>query len=227
VSASILSEAASTAPRHLSSAATQSSMEAGIPTTQSTDVPAVRLPRFGVIGSVRNDLDGEALQRCWDLGTFIALARCALLTRACAGLTHAVVLGAKSAGGHVVGISPAASLQEHAESFAAPWRDYDLLIFTGPDTSAHELIHVRSSDILVLVGAGAVTFDDPAIARGETKLVGILGGYGRDTKLPDDAVFIRDDDPERLVARLLWEFVSRLPMARVSDHIVRPDGVQR
>ena len=194
---------------------------------QSTDVPAARLPRFGVVGSVRNDLDAEAPQRCWDLGASIALAGCVLLTRACTGLTHAAVLGARSAGGRVVGISPAASLEEHAELFAAPWRDYDLLIFTGPDTSAHELIHLRSSDVLVLVGAGAVTFDELAIACEESKLVGILGGYAPETKLPDEAVFIRDDDPERLVARLLWEFVSRLPSARVSDHIVRPDGVQR
>jgi predicted Rossmann-fold nucleotide-binding protein len=214
-------------PSRLLSAARQSSTVAGIPTTQSTDVQAVRLPRFGVIGSVRNDPDGEALQRCWDLGTFIALARCVLLTRACAGLTHAVVLGAKSAGGHVLGISPAASLQEHTEVFAAPWRDYDLLIFTGPDTSAHELIHVRSSDVLVLVGAGAVTFDDLAVACEESKLVGVLGGYARETKPPDDALIIRDDDPERLVARLLWEFVSRLPIARVSDHTLRPAEVQR
>ena len=195
--------------------------------TQSADVPSARLPRFGVVGSVRNDLDAEAPQRCWDLGTSIALAGCVLLTRACTGLTHAAVLGARSAGGRVVGISPAASLEEHAELFAAPWRDYDLLIFTGLDTAAHELIHLRSSDVLVLVGAGAVTFDELAIACEESKLVGILGGYAPETKLPDEAVFIRDDDPERLVARLLWEFVSRLPSARVSDHIVRPDGVQR
>ncbi len=193
---------------------------------RSTDFRSARLPRFGVIASARNDLDSEALQRCWDLGTSIALSGCVLLTRACAGLTHAAVLGASNAGGHVVGISPASSLAEHAELFAAPWRDYDLLIFTGQGATAHELIHLRSSDVLVLAGVGAVTFNDLALACEERKLVGILGGYACETKLPDDAVFIRDDDPERLVARLLWHFVSRLPVAPMSDPTVRPAEVQ-
>ena len=187
--------------------------------TQSADVLSARLPRFGVVGSVRNDLDAEAPQRCWDLGTSIALAGCVLLTRACTGPTHAAVLGARSAGGRVVGISPAASLEEHAQRFAAPWRDYDLLIFTGPETAAHELIHLRTSDVIVLVGP--VTFDDLARAGAERKLIGVLGSHGCQTKLREDAVFVRDDDPERLVARLLWEFVSRLPIGPVSDPSVR------
>lgn len=194
--------------------------------SRSTDVSAARLPRFGVVGSVRNDLDAEAPQRCWELGTSIALSGCVLFTRACAGLTHAAVLGAKSAGGRVIGISPAASLKEHAQLFGAPWRDYDLLIFTGPGTGAHELIHLRSSDVIVLVGGAAVTLDELALACAEGKLIGILGSSRSQTELPEDATFIRDDDPERLVARLLWEFVSRLPIAASSDPTVRSAEVQ-
>ena len=180
----------------------------------STDA---RLPRFGVVAPVRNDLDPAAPQRCWELGTSIALASCVLLTRACAGLTHAVVLGARSAGGRVIGISPAASLEEHAETFAAPWRDYDLLLFTGPGTAPHERIHVRNSDILVL--AGGVTFDELALAAGEGKLIGILGGSRRMSELPDSADFIQDDDPERLVAQLLWRFVSLRPATPFADRL--------
>ena len=194
--------------------------------SRSTDASVARLPRFGVVGSIRSDLDAEAPQRCWDLGASIALSGCVLLTRACAGLTHAAVLGARSAGGRVIGISPATSLEEHAQLFAAPWRDYDLLIFTGPGTASHALIHLRSSDVIVLVGGAAISFDELSLACAEGKLIGLLGSSRTQTELPENAAFIRDGDPERLVARLLWEFVSRLPIAAFADPTVRSAEVQ-
>lgn len=177
----------------------------------------VRLPRFGVVAPVLNNLDPAAPQRGWELGAAIASAGCVLLTRACAGLTHAVVLGARSAGGRVVGISPAASLEEHAEIIAAPCRDYDLLLFTGFGTAPHERIHLRNSDIVVLTGGATVTFDELALAAGEGKLIGILGSSRRTTELPASADFIQDDDPERLVAQLLWRFVGRQPATPRAD----------
>jgi predicted Rossmann-fold nucleotide-binding protein len=174
--------------------------------SRSTDA---RLPRFGVVAPVRNEIDDAAPQRCWGLGTSIATAGCTLLTRACAGLTHAAVLGARSAGGQVIGISPAASLKEHVEVFAAPWRDYDVLLFTGRGTGGHELLHLRNIDVLVLVGGAMVTFDELALACEERKLIGILGSSRRTTEVPAGVDFIQDDDPERLVATLLWRFISR------------------
>jgi hypothetical protein len=42
---------------------------------------------------------------------------CCLLTGACPGLPHETVLGAKEAGGHVAGLSPAVSLKEHVEVY--------------------------------------------------------------------------------------------------------------
>lgn len=170
-----------------------------------------RLPRFGIVAPLRNELDAAAPQRCWELGKAIASAGCVLVTRACAGLTHAVVLGARSAGGSVVGISPAASLEEHAETYAAPWRDYDLLIFTGAGTVPHERIHLRNSDVVVLADGAGVTFDDLAFFASDGKLVGVLGSSYRRATIPEGADFIQDDDPERLVAQLLWRFVSERP----------------
>ena len=168
-----------------------------------------RLPRFGIVAPLRNELNAAAPQRCWELGMAIASAGCVLVTRACAGLTHAVALGARSAGGSVVGISPAASLDEHAETFAAPWRDYDLLIFTGAGTVLHERIHLLNSDVVVLAYGGGVTFEHLAFLAGDGKLVGVLGSSPRRPTIPQGAdEFIQDDDPERLVAQLLWQCVS-------------------
>lgn len=68
---------------------------------------------------------------CRRLGQTIAERGACLLTGACPGLPHENVCGAKEAGGHVVGISPAATLREHVESFVSPYREYDVLIVTG------------------------------------------------------------------------------------------------
>jgi hypothetical protein len=45
--------------------------------------------------------------------------------------SHETVLGAKAAYGHVIGISPAATLKEHVEVHQSPYLEYDVLIFTG------------------------------------------------------------------------------------------------
>jgi uncharacterized protein (TIGR00725 family) len=86
------------------------------------------------------------------LGKAITKHGCCLLTGACPGLPHAAVLGAKDAGGHVIGISPATTLKEHVEVHASPYAEYDLLIFTGLGLMGRELINIRSSDIVVIVG---------------------------------------------------------------------------
>lgn len=182
-----------------------------------------RLPRFGIVAPLCSPLDDAAPQRCWELGMAIASAGCVLLTRTCAGLTHEVVLGARSAGGHVIGISPAASLEEHAEVYAAPWRDYDLLIFTGAGTAPYERIHLRNSDVVVLTDGATVAFDELALAAGYGKLLGVLGSSRRPAALPESADFIQDDDAERLVAQLLWRFVSQ---RQATSHAGRRAGAE-
>ena len=87
--------------------------------------------RIGVMGSAGGGLDGPIVDVCRRLGRAIAERGCCLLTGACPGLPHETVLGAKEVGGHVVGISPAATLKEHVEPYGSPYREYDVLIFTG------------------------------------------------------------------------------------------------
>jgi threonine dehydrogenase-like Zn-dependent dehydrogenase len=59
------------------------------------------------------------------LGRAIGERGCCLLTGVCPELPHEAVLGATEVGGHVVGISPAATLQEHVETFGSPYREYE------------------------------------------------------------------------------------------------------
>jgi hypothetical protein len=95
--------------------------------------------RIGVMGSASEPADPAVAALCRRLGRTVAERGACLLTGACPGLPHETVLGAKETGGHVVGVSPAATLREHVETFGSPYREYDVLIFTGLGLMGREL----------------------------------------------------------------------------------------
>jgi len=176
--------------------------------------------RVGVMGSADPIVEPELQAACHSLGRSLAELGCCLLTGACAGLPHQTVLGASSSGGHVIGISPAASLHEHVEKFASPYREYDVMVFTGLGLMGRELINIYSSDIVIVVGGRSGTLGEFAIAYEHGKLIGVLTGTGGITSsLPvletglagkkTGAEVIYDDDPLRLTARLLSRYRSR------------------
>jgi len=92
--------------------------------------------RIGVMGSASEPADPAVVALCRRLGRTVAQRGACLLTGACPGLPHESVLGAKEIDGHVVGISPAATLREHVETFGSPYREYDVLIFTTKRASS-------------------------------------------------------------------------------------------
>lgn len=195
------------------------------PGEQDQSRPVARDPytgvqiRIGVMGSAGGAFSPTLEETCRRLGRTISSAGCCLLTGACPGLPHEVVLAARAQGGHVVGISPAASLREHVETFESPYEEYDVLIFTGLGLMGRELINIRSSDIVLVVGGRSGTLGEFAIAYEEGKLIGVLTGTGGVTKvLPGiEATFgkdtgaqvLYDANPERLVERLLERYLSR------------------
>ena len=174
--------------------------------------------RIGVMGSAGGQLDPLVAEACRRLGRAIAARGCCLLTGACPGLPHEVVMAAKGAAGHVVGISPASSLKEHVEVFESPYREYDVLVFTGLGLMGRELVNIHSSDIVIVVGGRSGTLGEFAIAYEEGKLIGVLTHTGGITAaLPaleaslnkrTGAEVIYEPDPEALVARLLERYVS-------------------
>ena len=78
------------------------------------------------------------------MGQEIARRGCVLITGACPGLPHQAVLGAKSVGGTVVGISPALNFEEHAMKYASPYHGYDAIIYTGSGLMGREIENIRS-----------------------------------------------------------------------------------
>lgn len=170
------------------------------------------------MGSAGGDLASPILESCRQLGRAIAGHGCCLLTGACPGAPHEVVVAAKEAGGHVVGISPALSLKEHVERYKSPYREYDVLIFTGLGLMGRELVNIHSSDIVVIVSGRSGTLGEFAIAYEHGKLIGVLTGTGGiTTALPaleatlskqTGSEVVYEDDAAVLVERLLARYVS-------------------
>jgi uncharacterized protein (TIGR00725 family) len=178
------------------------------------------------MGSAGGRFDPKVLELCRRLGRGIAEAGACLLTGACPGLPHAAVVGAREAGGHVIGISPAVSLREHIEVYGSPYKEYDVLIFTGLGLMGREVVNIRTSDIIVVVGGRSGTLGEFAIAYEEGKLIGALSGSGGITDvLPDlverlgketGAEVVYDADPQQLIVRLMTQYLSRAGAVRPS-----------
>lgn len=168
---------------------------------------------FGVMGSASGSQDPEVSARCTTLGRTIAERGCTLITGACPGLPYAAVEGAKAAGGLVVGISPGLSRDEHMHKYESPVEGFDVLIYTGSGLMGREVENIRSSDIVIIAGGNSGTLGEFAIAYDEGRLIGVLDGTGGVAahiaemvaifRKPTGAHVLYDDDPVRLVERLL------------------------
>lgn len=171
---------------------------------------------IGVMGSAAAQVDEAATALAEQLGKAIARRGCTLITGACPGLPYAAVRGAKAADGLVVGVSPGLSQYEHVEKYGSPTEGFDVLIYTGSGLMGREVINIRSSDMVVIVGGRTGTLGEFAIAYDEGRLIGVLTGTGGvadlvadlTTRLRKDtgAAVLYDDHPERLVQRLISHY---------------------
>jgi uncharacterized protein (TIGR00725 family) len=169
--------------------------------------------KIGVMGGATGMMKPAHLKHAHELGQAIAKSGCILITGACPGLPLAAACGAKQVGGPVVGISPGLSLDEHVYKYASPVEFHDVLIFTGSGLMGREVVNIRSSDIVVIIGGRTGTLGELAIAYDEGKLIGVLTGTGGISDLIADilaackketgARVLYDADPKRLVKKLL------------------------
>jgi len=177
---------------------------------------------IGVMGSAGGDLPSAIAQHCRELGRVIARKDCIIVTGACPGLPHEAVLGAREAGGLVVGVSPAMCWYEHVHYYNSPWEEYDVIIYTGSGLMGREVAAVRSCEIVIVVGGRSGTLGEFAIAYDESKLIGALHGTGGIADQVDEiremvrketgAEIISDDDPDRLIDRCLKRLDERLAL---------------
>jgi uncharacterized protein (TIGR00725 family) len=130
------------------------------------------------MGSAGGYLSDQVLDKAYEMGKVIATRGCVLVTGACPGLPHYAVKGAKSAGGIVVGISPALNFEEHAIKYHSPYEGYDALVYTGSGLMGREVENIRSCDLVVFMGGRSGTLGEFAIAYDEGKVIGVLQGTG-------------------------------------------------
>jgi uncharacterized protein (TIGR00725 family) len=189
----------------------------------------------GVMGSAGGDLSHEILQKGYRMGQEIARRGCVLITGACPGLPHQAVLGAKSMGGIVVGISPALNFEEHAMKYASPYHGYDAIIYTGSGLMGREIENIRSCDMVVFMGGRSGTLGEFAIAYDEAKVIGVLKGSGGITdRIETIITFIQkntgaqvvySEDPADLLEKLIGVYEKRLlPYYKTILANSSPDG---
>jgi uncharacterized protein (TIGR00725 family) len=146
-------------------------------------------------------------------GVAIAKSGNVLVTGATIGLPYYAAVGAKEAGGMSIGFSPAVSFLEHTRKYRLPTKCFDFINFTGLHYVGRDLYLVQSSDAVITIGGRFGSLHEFTSALEAHKPCGILTGTGGTAdeipKLmsvlepPHGDLVIYDDDPERLVKRLI------------------------
>ena len=170
----------------------------------------------GVMGASLNDALTRSEQSrigklAEELGAAIAQVGCVLMTGATTGIPHLVTTAFRSHGGFALGVSPAENRLEHVERYHLPDDGADAIIYTGFGYKGRNLINVRSSDIVLLIGGAIGTLNEFTIAYDEGKIVGVLEGSGGVSdhvreiiefcKKPTLGSVVYDTNPEKLVER--------------------------
>ncbi len=171
----------------------------------------------------------ENIRNAIELGDAIAKADCILVNGACPGLPDEAAYGAHKAGGLVMGVSPAFSEREHVENYQSPHLYYDIIIYTGLGLMERDIINIRSSDAIILLGGGVGTLNEFTVAYDEGKAIGVLVGSGGvsdhikeilkicNRDLSENIVF--DSDPNKLLEKLL-DTVKKHPAPFTEDERV-------
>jgi uncharacterized protein (TIGR00725 family) len=166
-----------------------------------------------VSGAASGDTVTTAAVLAAKLGTAIASSGHILTTGATVGLPYYAATAARKAGGMSIGFSPAVSLREHARKYRLPRDCFDFINFTGLNYVGRDLYLVQSSDAVITVGGRFGSLHEFTSALEAHKPCGVLLGSGGTAdeipKLmeilepPDGDLVVYDDDPERLVQKII------------------------
>jgi uncharacterized protein (TIGR00725 family) len=142
-------------------------------------MPALKI---GVMGAASNALPagerGRLMLSADQLGAAIAARGCICVTGATTGVPDMVARAAGRHGALTIGISPAASRQEHVERYGLPDDGVAVLVYTGFGLKGRNVVNIRSSDIVIIIGGATGTLNEFTIAYDEGKVIGVLQGSG-------------------------------------------------
>jgi len=147
------------------------------------------------------------------LGVAIAKSGHILTSGATVGLPFYAARAAHKAGGMSIGFSPASSLREHANKYRLPIGMFDYINFTGLDYVGRDVYLVQSSDAIITVGGRFGSLHEFTTAIESNMPCGVLTGSGGAADIIPELMdklgqnhkhmVIFDDDPERLVKRII------------------------
>jgi uncharacterized protein (TIGR00725 family) len=147
------------------------------------------------------------------LGKAIAKQGHTITTGATVGLPYYAARAAKEVGGMSIGFSPAASLREHLHKYRLPIGVFDFVNFTGMHYVGRDIHLVQSSDAIITVGGRFGSLHEFTTALESRMPCGVLTGSGGTAdavaelmerlEAPNRDMVVFDDDPERLVAKLV------------------------
>jgi len=154
----------------------------------------------------------DALEKAESVGREIAKRGLILVTGATTGIPYWSAKGAKSEGGIVIGLSPAASKAAHVKTYHLPTDYHDLIVYTGFEYAGRNLLLTRSSDAIITICGRMGTLNEFTIAFEDQKPIGVLEGTGGTADLvrglleethrgPGKVIFSKS--PSELVDKLL------------------------
>lgn len=155
---------------------------------------------------------GASLEAARKIGREIVRNNGVVVTGATTGVPQWAARGAKEIGGFCIGISPASSEKAHVKTYRLPLEYHDIVIYTGFGYSGRNLLLTRASDAVITICGRMGTLNEFTIAFEDQKPQGVLLGSGGMADRAQELVqssgrgpgkIIYDDDPRRLIARLL------------------------
>ena len=169
--------------------------------------------KIWVSGSAETDhCTPNALEVTKELGRQIVKRNAVLVTGATTGAPYWAAIGAKEAGGFVIGLSPAGSEKEHVEKYDLPLDYHDIIVYTGFGYSGRNLLLTRASDAIIVTCGRIGTLNEFTIAFEDQKPIGVLTGTGG---IADEvkeivakshrahAALVYESDPKILVGKVL------------------------
>jgi uncharacterized protein (TIGR00725 family) len=189
--------------------------------------------KLGVSGAAETGHCGvDAYDKGLELGREIARQGAVCVTGATTGFPLWAAMGAKEAGGFVIGFSPASSEKEHIEQYNLPVEYHDLIVYTGFGYPGRDLIFTRSVDGMFF-GCGRIgTIHEFTIAFEDNKPLGVYeGGWPTADEIknilanghrPNEHIRF-GSDPKALVGEIL-ALVKEDKINRASFRFENPDN---